>query len=684
MGIPKFYNEWFKRKGFRGVVTRSIPGKVSSLMIDMNGILHPVAQKTFRYQDFKGIKLSDDILYLEIAAEIEKSGKKEPNLNNPTIYKAHMNLFEKLLFSYLNALYNRLNPYHLIVLAVDGVVPQAKVAQQRSRRFGTGTKTTTKSGKFNPSAITPGTEFMQQVDLMIKKWVIEITKKVDEIIYSSHLVPGEGEHKIMDLIREGYVKGPYAHIIHGLDADLIMLSAVAPLNNLYLYRERDLFDYDTIVVDVVNINLLREELARINITADDFVIVSLFIGNDFLPHPPSLEDFNDNLVVLINALHQLTGPLTHDGDIIWERLYQLVKILAEKEPDLLLEESARNIKYPSRMLTSDLVISYRVGDDGTNETVLNYDQFRNAWYTNEFEYRVLPEKAELYDKVMKEEVAEEIIEEEVVEKKIEEVAEEIIEEEKIEEIMKKPTEPTKTITASNIDDMCKEYLTGLVWVYHYYTKGMAAINLNWYYPYYHTPLFSDLSLKLNIVARKVGAVLGWESNDTKPLHPIQLLLAVLPLSSRKLIPRKYHHYMTKVFPQYYPVEFKYELDGKTVEWTGIPILPFVDPKVIRQVKILPEDEYLQINPETGEEYKAIIYYHKDFNVEKRVFKVGRTFRSRTNRFKNKESVKGKLKARGQKKSAHFQKRRNYFVAGELKKKQRPKIKVMRGWGIQQS
>lgn len=644
MGIPKFYQAWFQKKGFRGVVARRVPGKVSSLMIDMNGILHPVAQKTFRYQDFKGVKLGDDDIYFEIVAAIEKSDKKKPNLNDPLIYQAHMALFEKILFSYLNTLFHRLRPYHLLVLAVDGVVPQAKIAQQRSRRFGTGVKTTTKSGKFNPSVITPGTVFMQQVDVMLQKWATKIAKIVDEVIYSSHLVPGEGEHKIMDIIRNNYIEGPYNHVIHGLDADLIMLASVAPLNNLFLYRERDIFNYDTIVVDVVNINLLREELARINITPDDFVITSLFLGNDFLPHPPSLEDFDDNLIVLIDALHTVSGPLTYEGDILWERLYQFVSILAEKEPGLLLEAAKKPVRYPSRMLSSDLVVSYRTGTEG-NETYIDYTQFRNAWYTNEFGIRVLPEKAQLQKIVTKNK--------------------------------NKKNDNKKTnndiISPQDIDNICKEYLTGLVWVYHYYTKGMAALNLNWYYPYYHTPLFSDLKLKLDQISRGVGSVLGWEEDGSKPLHPIQLLLAVLPLSAKQLIPKKYHRYMQKVFPQYYPVEFEYELDGKSVDWMGIPILPFVEPEIIRKVKIEPEDEFLRTNPETKEEYKTMIYYHKDFDVRKRMFRGFKTFRATTNRHKNKPKVKGKLKPRKESKRA-------YFVAGQ----QRAPVKVMRGWGVPQN
>lgn len=74
-----------------------------------------------------------------------------------------------------------------------------------------------------------------QIDRYIKYFV---RKKMKEdplwqgitVIYSSHAVPGEGEHKIMNFIRAAKEEPDYPpnlrHCMYGLDADLVMLCAL--------------------------------------------------------------------------------------------------------------------------------------------------------------------------------------------------------------------------------------------------------------------------------------------------------------------------------------------------------------------------------------------------------------------------------------------------------------------------
>ena len=129
-------------------------------------------------------------------------------------------------------------PQVSVFMAIDGVAPRAKLNQQRSRRFRSAkdmkeaAKEANKKKKekvqetdmFDSNCITPGTEFMDKVSNCIKYF---IRKKLKEdplwkglkVVYSGHDIPGEGEHKIMQHIRdmksqEGY-RANTRHCIYG-------------------------------------------------------------------------------------------------------------------------------------------------------------------------------------------------------------------------------------------------------------------------------------------------------------------------------------------------------------------------------------------------------------------------------------------------------------------------------------
>jgi 5'-3' exoribonuclease 1 len=136
-------------------------------------------------------------------------------------------------------------------------------------------------------------------------------------VFSGPNVPGEGEHKIMQFIREQRLSkatGPLAyhanlrHCIMGQDGDLMMLGLATHEPNLVLLREQVVFDSkrkpDTIqdyvfngCFELLHMNVLRDYFSYEFETAisddwdlehciDDFVFMTFFVGNDFLPHMP--------------------------------------------------------------------------------------------------------------------------------------------------------------------------------------------------------------------------------------------------------------------------------------------------------------------------------------------------------------------------------------------------------------
>ena len=82
----------------------------------------------------------------------------------------------------------------------------------------------------------------RQLKYFINKKVTEDSNWKDiQVVLSGHEVPGEGEHKIMEYIRNAKAQTNYnsnvRHCLYGLDADLIMLGLLSHDPHFALLRE---------------------------------------------------------------------------------------------------------------------------------------------------------------------------------------------------------------------------------------------------------------------------------------------------------------------------------------------------------------------------------------------------------------------------------------------------------------
>lgn len=176
--------------------------------------------------------------------------------------------------------------------------------------------------KFDSNSLTPGTNVMNLIDKNIQRMINKDGKfelsdgTLIDILYSSHRLPGEGEHKLENLIdRETRNMSGKVSLVYGLDADLFMLSMVRDYP-ICLVRENSMrvekffgkiprkTSSKVASCHVVDIERLKQLLADKEETGKyihphDFTFICFLFGNDFLRNVPGLI-FDTNLQVVFD------------------------------------------------------------------------------------------------------------------------------------------------------------------------------------------------------------------------------------------------------------------------------------------------------------------------------------------------------------------------------------------------
>lgn len=151
-----------------------------------------------------------------------------------------------------------------VYLAFDGLVPYAKMVQQRYRRM-----RRQEPADFDKHQISPGTPFMRDLADTLRFLY-------PEMIISDTLEPGEGEHKMFRWFRTLPEDQRKTICIYGLDADLVLISiAQSHLGDIQLLRETE-DDFATISVSAIKQVLPLEPEAYVRMCVLSF-------GNDFMP-----------------------------------------------------------------------------------------------------------------------------------------------------------------------------------------------------------------------------------------------------------------------------------------------------------------------------------------------------------------------------------------------------------------
>lgn len=229
-----------------------IPFLFASLARSHKGITRPVKQR----QDV-------DVLGVDFNCLIHRYLKEE----NPvgSVIEAFAHIVE-----------NVCRPKHLLI-AMDGIVPYAKIVQQRYRRMRI--KTEDDKG-FDRNQISPGTPYMKELEdaLRIKFPYAQISSTAKE---------GEGEHKLFAMLRTLPHFERQNVSIYGLDADLILicLQHSSLSSQMTLLRESAEFNDPKLASAEFSVLQIQTLLGELPLPVDQYVALCILcFGNDFMPN----------------------------------------------------------------------------------------------------------------------------------------------------------------------------------------------------------------------------------------------------------------------------------------------------------------------------------------------------------------------------------------------------------------
>lgn len=627
-------------------------GELDNLYLDMNAIVHPCSHP---------------------------EGRPAPETEEEMMLE---------VFKYTNKVLNIARPRKLLMIAVDGVAPRAKMNQQRSRRFRSAKDAELQQlekerqmaqmeamgkhideavkGKqaFDSNSITPGTPFMDTLAAALKYWVAYKLSSDPgwaklQVIISDATVPGEGEHKIMNFIRSQRTDPEYdpnvTHCIHGLDADLIFLSLATHEPHFRVLRE-DVFNEDIKKATPqqllrmtpeeqeryknqkqpfiwLHINILREYLEHelaiprcpfhydFERAIDDWVFMCFFAGNDFLPHLPSL-DVRDNSIKILSAawkrvLPKMGGFITRDGHMNMKHVEELLKEVGKREPEMIREKQVQALKQeernakrngsapPRKVQTKGIELVRRGGHatpvmnmsltslkSGSKSGMSNSEIVQNLTALS----KANTAKVDLQDVLDAENASGESTPTTSTENP-DEIPIDIgepnekkrkLDDDEQEEAMHlsksemwspgyykryystKMNANTPEEQSAVARKMVECYIEGISWVLLYYYQGCPS--WNWYYPYHYAPFAQDFQ---NLESIKIEFTKG------TPFQPYEQLMSVLPAASNRSLPAVFKPLMTEPTSDiidFYPTDFKIDMNGENQAWRGIALLPFIDEK----------------------------------------------------------------------------------------------------------
>lgn len=412
----------------------------------------------------------------------------------------------------------------LVFLAIDGVVPMAKIRQQRVRRFKSAwLRHTFGAGEagWDSNAITPGTAFMDRLSGHLSDLVKNQGKGW---ILSDSRESGEGEHKIMEWLRETKPKKPV--IVYGLDADLILLSILSE-TPIWLLREKQEFGLKDrkategqVEYQFLDIGIFKTRLGLS--TAEECInycgIMSL-MGNDFLPHSLTHklnDDGHECVMEVFGEMKRTKQWLVQEGSLVPSVFEAIMKKWGSEEDSRIAHMIQEKRRRGRQGLGKGMEPYENLPIEWNAEARLEVGSWREAYWS------FLHPSAAREDK----------------------------------------------------SRYCTEYLKGFQWILDYYTG--KPVNKQWMFSAWLPPLWSDFLEASVVVDRDVD-------RGEAPIQPEEQLAMVLPLESWGLIRNSKLRTLPSEAPQFWPAKFGFLSLGRRYLWECEALVPVLTAARIRHI-----------------------------------------------------------------------------------------------------
>jgi 5'-3' exonuclease len=611
MGIPRFFANIIKKH--TQSLIKTVPNGVDYLFIDFNSMVYDT---------------------LKCMSTTKLTNNFEKNLIKETI-------------NYLEFIIDLTSPKLCTYICIDGVPPVAKMKQQRSRRFRSIMYENYKSilnkeygipqeKSWSTNSISPGTIFMNELSKSLKLHY----KSKKNVIISDHNIPGEGEHKILNLIKDPSIEqGNGSIVIYSPDADLIVLCLTTVKNNIYLLRnvENEISPEETAVsvqgpqrgeYVYLDIDFCRNIFSKETGDLLDYSFLTFLCGNDFVVSSIFLK-MKDNGLDLLISLYNKIKESSKGSDLVVEGLVSPVGSSTDKGLDN--KSDNKSAKVPVEKLDGIVEESVEGLDNGpvivgrhekrpvqepfdfklvNSDHTINFDSFKRLI----FELKEIEVSQLMFQQRKMHRIRNNALEEippgiEGYEKKLKnfqhmeyfnpnhpfyssfnKVFNAInFYDDKWNSMynsffFKEDLKDLKTRVNGSVmdDDICLEYIKSLNFCLRYYYS--KDIDWEWYYPYRAAPTFHDLYdflCKDQDIQKKISIII-----DSKPLEQHEQLLIILPKHSLFLLPQKLRtldSFKKKKYGSfYYPNRYQLDIVQGQKYIYSEPILPRIDISLVKE------------------------------------------------------------------------------------------------------